>query len=108
MNEMDFTEGSFLLKEKLKTSEPMAAGKIGINELRLIHNYFNTEECNVLESPNGKASRAFNINLNRTVFDEKLLNLSNINFSIKWNEVLVEKAYLNNGIFPKSINSIME
>jgi hypothetical protein len=108
MKTLDFVDSSFLLKTLISKNESFAAGKIGINELRIIHNYFNNEEYNPSESPNGKESGAFNINLNRNVFNQKLFSLPILDLNVNWNKTVIERAYLNNGIFPKNESLIFD
>jgi hypothetical protein len=95
---MKFCDDAFLLKEKLKMGEPIMAGKIGINELRAIHNYFNNQEPTVL---NNEKFSVFDIEDNGIQFENKLKNLGNFDADVKWNKDVFERIYLNNGIFPE-------
>jgi len=101
---MNFLENSFLLKEKIKTREPFAAGKIGINELKILHNYFNNEDSEIV---NGQELNAFSIKGKPDIFDKKILNLGSNDPDILWNDVVIERAYLNNGLFPKNHDTIL-
>jgi hypothetical protein len=103
MKNLNFVDGSFLLKTVISENGPFAGGKIGINELRIIHNFINNEEYNKTENDyyKNKESSVFDISKNQDAFQNKLSSIESIDTKIQWNNIIIEKLYMNNGIFPK-------
>jgi hypothetical protein len=76
MNErIDFIKGCSYLNEIFKSNKPFAAGKIGINEFKILYCYLNTDYGSTFEDSE-----------HRIKFREKAKNL----------------LYINNGVFPET------